>query len=163
MAIGALGLATAASAGVGTGLLALDDSERSEGRAVRIGLAIVAASLLGLIAGELWVNVFPIQGDPLSSPLILVFVGAYLGVLVGQGLVGLALVSRGGSRRIAGGLVLVGLVVVLVGASDLVIGGGDFALAVRFGGLVTLLLGWAVLGLIAVRDAQGRVPAGTGL
>ena len=154
--------ASAASAGFGTGLLAIDGSELSEGGAVRLGLEIVAASLLGLIGAELWVIVFPIRGDPLSSPLTLVFAGSYLGLLVGQALVGLGLVRRGGPRRITGGLVLVGFVVVVVGASDLVVGGGDFALAVRFIGLVTLLLGWAGLGLVAVRDAQGRVPAGTG-
>jgi hypothetical protein len=101
-------LATAASAGVGTGFLAIDGSERRAGGAVRFGLGLVAASLLGLIAGELWVIVFPIQGDPLSSPLILVFAGAYLSLIVGQVVVGLALLKRGGPRRITGGLVCLG-------------------------------------------------------
>ena len=152
-------LASAASAGLGTGLLAIEGSERGESGAVRFGLGIVAASLLGLIGAELWVIVFPIQGDPLSSPLTLVFALAYLGLLVGQVLVGLPLVRRAGSRRIAGGLVLLGFVGVVVGAAGLVVGGGDFALAVRLAGLVTLLLGWAGLGLVAVRDAQAQVNA----
>jgi hypothetical protein len=67
--------------------------------------------------------------------------------------VGLALLRRGGLRRIPGGLVLVGFVLVIVGAADLVVGGWDFALAVRFAGLVSLLLGWAEFELVAARDA----------
>jgi hypothetical protein len=153
---GVILLGSATCAGLGTGLLAINGSGCIEGSAGRFGLGLVAASLLGIIGAELWVIVFPIQGDPLSSPLTLVFAGGYLGLLVGQVLVGLALVRRGGSRRIAGGLVLVGFVVVVVGASDIVVGGGDFALAVRFAGLVTLLFGWAGLGLVAVREVQGQ-------
>ena len=152
---GAILLGSATCAGLGTGLLAINWSGGSEGNAGRFGLGLVAASLLGIIGAELWVIVFPIQGDPSSSPLTLVLAGGYLGLLVGQVFVGLALVRRGGSRRIAGGLVLVGFVVVVVGAGDIVVGGGDFALAVRFAGLVTLLFGWAGLGLAAVREVQG--------
>jgi hypothetical protein len=147
-------LASAASAGFGTGLLAIEPSERSESGAVRFGLEIVAASLLGIIGAELWVIVFPIQGDPLSSPLTLVFAGGYLGLLVGQALVGLGLVRRGGPRRITGGLVLLGFMLVVVGAADIVVGGGDFALAMRFAGLVILLLGWAGFGLFTAGSGR---------
>lgn len=153
-------LASAAFAGVGTGLLAIDGSERREGGTVRLGLALVGVSLLALIAGQLWAIVLPIQGDPLSSPLILVFAGAYLALIVGQVLVGLALFLRGGPRRVAGGLLLLGFVILVIGASDLVIHGGDFALALRFAGLVALLLGWAALGFIASREVPGPVPVG---
>jgi len=152
-------LASAAFAGVGTGLLAIEGSQDREGGGVRLGLGLVAVSLLGLIAGQLWVTVLPIQGDPLSSPLILVFAAAYLGLIVGQVLVGLALFLRGGRRRVAGGLLLLGFVILVIGASDLVIHGGDFALALRFAGLVALLLGWAVLGFIAARDPVSPLPA----
>ena len=151
---GVILLASAGCAGIGAGLLAIDGSERREGWAVRWGLGLVAASLLGLIAGELWMIVIPIQGDPLSSPLILVLGGSYLGLLAGQLLVGLALVIRSRSRRIAGGLVLLGLGVVLLGAVGLLFRVGDLAVAIRLAGLVSLLLGWAVLGSIAIRDAS---------
>jgi hypothetical protein len=100
------------------------------------------------------VIVFPIQGDPLSSPLTLVFAGGYLGLLVGQALVGMGLVRRGGPRRITGGLVLLGFMLVVVGAADIVVGGGDFALAMRFAGLVILLLGWAGFGLFTAGSGR---------
>jgi hypothetical protein len=152
-------LASAACSGVGTWSLAIDRSERSEGGPVRFGLGLVAVSLLGLIADELWVIVFPIQGDPMGSPLTAVFAVGYLGLLVGQPLVGLALVMRGGLRRIAGGLVLLGFVVAAVGAAGLVARPGDLAVAIRLAGLVTLMLGWAGLGFAAVRDPAGSVLA----
>lgn len=156
-----IGLGSTTCGGLGSGLLALDGSARSKGGPARFGLGVVAAALLGLVAVQLLLIFSPIQGDPLASPIILVFIGGYLALLVGQIVVALAFTFRGGSGVITGWLCLAGLAAILL--SLLLVGPApDLAAVLGVTGLAVILVGWLTLGVMAMRGGERPQPVPTG-
>lgn len=137
--------------GLGAAIVALDGPPLHATLAARAGLALVGFGLLGLGVSEALFAVSP-GGDPLSSPLILVEFVGLLAALVGQVLVGVAVMRE--PRVGALGLLFLGGLLAVVAS---VILPADPALLrglVALGGGVSIIAGWLGLGLLSFRGVD---------
>ncbi len=137
--------------GLGAAIVAFDGPPLRATLAARGGLALVGFGLLGLGVSEALFAVSP-GDDPLSSPLILVEFVGLLAALVGQVLVGVAVMRE--PRVGALGLLFLGGLLAVVAS---VILPADPALLrglVALGGAVSIIAGWLGLGLLSFRGVH---------
>lgn len=143
------GLVLAASLALvacGAAVLGVAGPRPLRGRVVRVGLGALAVALVSYLAASIMAEE--------SLPMFVLFIGGPLATFLGSMVTGLSLVRVPGLSRVAGSLVLAGLLLILLGT----ISRGN---AVAVLGLIAVLLGGTGVGVLGVKGVRSApaVPA----
>ena len=159
-AIGGLALAASlALVGSGAAVLSIAGPRPLHGRAVRVGLGILAVGMLSSLASS--AIAAGLAYDPLEDgPFVILFLVGGLATIIGSPVTVLSLVRAGGRPRAVGSLFLAGLLLVILGGF---LGAGTNpnpdplpvigrALAVL--GAVVIVLGGTGVGVLAINGSR---------
>jgi hypothetical protein len=158
-AIGGLALAASlALVGSGAAVLSIAGPRPLHGRAVRVGLGILAVGLLSSLASSAMTAGF--AGDPLENGPVILFLVGGLATVIGSPVTVLSLVRAGSRPRAVGSLFLAGLLLVILGGF---LGAGTNpnpdplpvigrALAVL--GALVIVLGGTGVGVLAINGSR---------
>jgi len=159
-AIGGLALAASlALVGSGAAVLSIAGPRPLHGRAVRVGLGILAVGMLSSLASS--AIAAGLAYDPLEDgPFVILFLVGGLATIIGSPVTVLSLVRAGGRPRAVGSLFLAGLLLVILGG---LLGAGTNpnpdplpvigrALAVL--GALVIVLGGTGVGVLAINGSR---------
>ena len=159
-AIGGLALAASlALVGSGAAVLSIAGPRPLHGRAVRVGLGILAVGMLSSLASS--AIAAGLAYDPLEDgPFVILFLVGGLATIIGSPVTVLSLVRGGGRPRAVGSLFLAGLLLVILGG---LLGAGTNpnpdplpvigrALAVL--GALVIVLGGTGVGVLAINGSR---------
>jgi hypothetical protein len=144
--------------GCGAALLAIKGPAPLRGRAVRVGLGIMAAGLLGVVGS--WIAAARLTYDPLEDmPTVVLSLGGELLLCVGMLVTQLSLLRAGGLARRLGALFFAGLGGVCLMGSLAALSPDSVPLPLALVGGAAFLVGCAGPGLLAFRGDRATVTA----